>query len=435
MQTAAQIKDVTTLLQESIPLLSAAFAAGLSRQGAFVFSTRKSFATADEWDRACFAARIYKRGCPEVKHSESGEVRSLTRSEKSLVAPARTLSLEDALLWVGGLSPEVMVIIDAEFSRLNPRWMQALGHGRTHLFLSLESRKTFAAVIEVMHFLENRTQAGVPVDHLVCIGGGLVSDVVGFVAGLLDLTFEVVPTTWLAAVDAGQGGKTGVNFPPYGKNQIGLFHGATRFTLVEEAFETLPWEQKASGLGEALKHCYLMGRYPLEEKNDGNWQYLSCEFLQWNLAVKESVVQSDPHEKNVRKILNLGHTLAHIWEGLAEENKVSPLPHGVAVAMGVWFLAEEGFLLGFPKAYSLDLQKLFEPFKPQVWAPKENLKEAFFRLAFADKKNDSKVPMEPEVQLIIPPYGFWKSKKTRQEDYERRVKIEDLWCAFLKRFG
>ena len=174
---------------------------------------------------------------------------------------------------------------------------------------------------------------------LINLGGGMVTDLGGFAAATFKrgIDFINIPTTLLAMVDASVGGKTGVNFNGL-KNEIGVFADA-RFVIVSTLFlDTLDMPNLCSGYAEMLKHglindermwAELVG-FSLHNPDFAQLQRMVGE----SIAVKERIVQQDPHEKGLRKALNLGHTIGHAIESFAMEQG-RPMLHGYAVAYGL----------------------------------------------------------------------------------------------------
>jgi 3-dehydroquinate synthase len=174
-------------------------------------------------------------------------------------------------------------------------------------------------------------------DLLINLGGGMVTDLGGFVASVYKrgLAFINVPTSLLGMVDAAVGGKTGIDFAGY-KNQIGTF-SAAQFTYIDSGFlHTLPSQEWANGFAELLKHALI---------SDGKlWQDLSniqdiqnelrSETIQQGVQIKVEIVAQDPTEKGLRKILNFGHTIGHALESYYL-NTETALSHGHAVAIGL----------------------------------------------------------------------------------------------------
>lgn len=189
---------------------------------------------------------------------------------------------------------------------------------------------------------------------LINLGGGMVTDLGGFAAATFKrgIDYINIPTTLLAMVDASVGGKTGINFNGL-KNEIGVFAPARVVILETEFLQTLDDYNFFSGYAEMLKH----GLISTEE----HWQELLAfptgqidykvlrNLVGESVHIKEDIVQKDPYERNIRKALNLGHTVGHAFESLAlAEGR--PVLHGHAVAWGIVCELYLSFLkAGFPK--------------------------------------------------------------------------------------
>lgn len=171
--------------------------------------------------------------------------------------------------------------------------------------------------------------------QIICVGGGSVGDFAGFVASVLKRGVDLIqiPSTWLAAIDSAHGGKNALNVGNI-KNQIGTFHFPHQVVLVREILEGLPQERTHEALGEALKISLIQGKSlwkkwkPIKTWNtDTLWKLLPDL-----IDAKYQVVKKDPFEqKGYRHILNLGHTMGHVFE--AELG----IAHGQAVLEGLRF--------------------------------------------------------------------------------------------------
>lgn len=188
---------------------------------------------------------------------------------------------------------------------------------------------------------------------LLNLGGGMPCDLGGFAAATFKrgIDFINIPTTLLAQVDASVGGKTGINFGGY-KNEIGSFMQAKKVLVDIDLLKTLDSENLISGFAEMIKHAILDSDELLDETlsfdiENPNFEELK-ELVAKSIKIKDHYVTTDPHEKNIRKALNLGHTIGHAFESLALERK-NPVLHGYAVAFGLipeLYLAHKK--LGFP---------------------------------------------------------------------------------------
>ena len=185
---------------------------------------------------------------------------------------------------------------------------------------------------------------------MVCLGGGMVTDLGGFAASTFKrgIAFINIPTTLLAMVDASVGGKTGINFCGL-KNEVGVFSEAQAVIICTRFLQTLDMQNVLSGYAEMLKHGLISNkehwaellRFPIESLNRQDAEDSSdglASLLARSVAVKERIVEADPHEQGLRKALNLGHTIGHAieeWSFTPTKPTTSPLLHGYAVAYGL----------------------------------------------------------------------------------------------------
>ena len=174
---------------------------------------------------------------------------------------------------------------------------------------------------------------------LINLGGGMITDLWGFAAANFKrgISYINVPTTLLGAVDAEVGGKTGINFFGY-KNEIGAFYPA-KYVIISSAFlHTLHKKDILSGYAEMLKHALIHSQsdwtklleYPVDNIHFDELN----ELVFRSVSIKEHIVEKDPYEKDIRKALNVGHTIGHAFESFAIMHE-KPVPHGYAVAWGL----------------------------------------------------------------------------------------------------
>lgn len=173
---------------------------------------------------------------------------------------------------------------------------------------------------------------------MINLGGGMVTDLGGFAAATFKrgINFINIPTTLLSMVDASVGGKTGINFGGL-KNEIGVFCDSKFVILDTEFLRTLDAENICSGYAEMLKHGLISDEKMWAELVGFDLAHPDLQQLQRmvgdSVAVKERIVEQDPHEHGIRKALNLGHTFGHAFESWALKRK--PVLHGYAVAFGL----------------------------------------------------------------------------------------------------
>tara|TARA_Y100000591_G_C21808881_1_gene686664 strand:+ start:301 stop:1407 length:1107 start_codon:yes stop_codon:yes gene_type:complete len=208
----------------------------------------------------------------------------------------------------------------------------------THILNANEKNKNQKNIDKILNVLlkENFSRQ----DCLVAIGGGITGDVAGFAASIFKrgIQFINVPTTLLSQVDSSIGGKTGIN-TKHGKNLIGSFYQPKLVISDIEFLETLPIREIICGYGEILKHSLISNKsfYTFLGNNIENILKLKSPYIEKTIyescKIKKSVVEKDEKEKNLRKILNFGHTFAHSYEASLGYSK--KLNHGEAVLLGM----------------------------------------------------------------------------------------------------
>ncbi|QOI96202.1 MAG: 3-dehydroquinate synthase [Flammeovirgaceae bacterium] len=229
----------------------------------------------------------------------------------------------------------VSVLVDENTkNQCYPRLKQSLPAHQVITIPAGEQYKTIETCMQVWKAMTDQQLDRHSV--LIVVGGGVAGDLGGFCASTFKrgIDFILIPTTLLAMADASIGGKVGVDLGYY-KNQIGVFREPA-YTILSTVFlNTLPEKELRSGFAEVIKHALISDK-PL-------WDIIrvkSWKSQEWNSLVQHSatlkwrVVQHDPHEKGLRKILNAGHTIGHAIEThfLA---KGQPVLHGEAIAAGL----------------------------------------------------------------------------------------------------
>ena len=183
-------------------------------------------------------------------------------------------------------------------------------------------------------------------DCIISLGGGIVGDMSAFIASLTKrgMRFINIPTTLLAQCDASIGGKTGVN-SVQGKNLIGTFYQPD-FVLTDiNTLNTLPRREMICGYGEILKHSLISNRqffFWLSQNAkkiiyDKNKDILKKSIIT-SCKIKSQIVMRDEREKNLRMVLNFGHTFAHGFEATKKFSK--KINHGEAVLLGMSVAAQ-----------------------------------------------------------------------------------------------
>lgn len=195
------------------------------------------------------------------------------------------------------------------------------------VFPNGEGSKNLDTFEKIMNFLaENELTR---TDAIIALGGGVVGDIAGFSAAtyMRGIKYVQIPTTLLSQVDSSIGGKTAVDLPS-GKNLVGAFKQPSLVLCDTSVLKSLSQQTYLDGVGEVLKYAVLDQKV---------FDLLSCDkfdlidLIYLCLDYKRKVVEIDEFEKHERKLLNLGHTIAHAIEKLSDY-KIS---HGLAVAMGL----------------------------------------------------------------------------------------------------
>jgi 3-dehydroquinate synthase len=176
---------------------------------------------------------------------------------------------------------------------------------------------------------------------VIALGGGVVGDLAGFVAGTFMRGVPVVqvPTTLMAMVDASIGGKTAVDTPA-GKNLVGVFHFPAAVVIDPQVLATLPLREMRAGFAEIVKHGVIANEAYLREVASSASDLLSkagpdsdtmLSVIVRSIEIKAEIVSRDEREDGLRKTLNFGHTIGHAVEMVSGYS----LLHGEAVAIGM----------------------------------------------------------------------------------------------------
>jgi 3-dehydroquinate synthase len=235
---------------------------------------------------------------------------------------------------------------------------------------------------------------------LVALGGGVIGDLVGFVAATYQrgIPFIQMPTTLLSQVDSSVGGKTAVNHPK-GKNMIGAFYQPCLVVTDLETLTTLSQKEYRAGLAEIVKYGVIADARFFDFLETNYKKILNLDFeclsyiIETSCAIKARVVEKDERESHYRMILNFGHTFGHAIESLTEYSRFI---HGEAVSMGMVFAAE--LSLSMEKC-SEDVPKrlnaLLKNFGLPVDMPKLN-SSAVLESLYHDKKT-----MDQKIKFIL----------------------------------
>lgn len=237
----------------------------------------------------------------------------------------------------------VFVIADASICECYPWVTERFSTIQIEVGEQAKSWQTVDRVVgELLKFGVDRSSV------VVGIGGGVTTDLAGFVASIYmrGVRFVAVPTTLLAQVDAAIGGKNGINIGGY-KNIAGTFSMPESVIFDRSFLKTLPDSEFCNGLAEVIKAGIIgdVGLFEMLEQHTVSEiradDSLLEKLIQKAVLVKSEIVERDPIEAGDRKLLNLGHTFGHAIEHCSDK-----FSHGEAVAIGLCMAADRAFTMG-----------------------------------------------------------------------------------------
>jgi len=250
-------------------------------------------------------------------------------------------------------------------------------------------------------------QQGVGSDcTVIALGGGAFLDLVGFFAAtyMRGVPFISIPSTILAMADSAFGGKNGVNACGI-KNIIGTIWHPKLVMNHLGLLKTLPLEQRAYGLVEAIKHAFLSSSedtetvFSLWERCvNGDEEALEI-VLALSISIKAKIMMQAFENPEKRHLLNLGHTVAHGIEGLER------ISHGLAVVIGIWVetrLAVERTIADQEVVSAA--QRLLQLFPDHRVLSSQWSKEDWCHVLARDKKNVDGVPCVVFLEGIGKPF-------------------------------
>jgi len=289
----------------------------------------------------------------------------------------------------------------------------------SYIFTAGEASKNLDTVAAIYEFLiDNSFDRN---DVLLALGGGVTGDLTGFVAAtyLRGIRFIGMPTSLLSMVDSSIGGKTGVDYKAY-KNIVGAFYQPSAVYINISALHTLPEREFLAGMGEVVKHGFILDKaYHVFLKENAD-AILAKEtkvlqsMIRQSLCIKRGVVERDPKEKGERALLNFGHTIGHAVEKLNE----FALLHGECVSVGMVAAAELSVLRGVLKKEEADeIKELLITFgmRTEVSALE---KESLLEVCHRDKKADG-----AKIKFVL-------LKEIGQAFLDPEVTDDDMWTAF-----
>ena len=284
-------------------------------------------------------------------------------------------------------------------------------------FDASEKNKNIKYVNKILKILLNKNFSRQ--DCLITIGGGITGDVGGFASSLFKrgLNFVNIPTTLLSQVDSSIGGKTGVNTKE-GKNLIGSFYQPKMVISDIEFLKSLPKREIICGYGEVFKHSLILNKQFFKYLNINFSKVLNLKspFIEKAIyescKIKKTIVEKDEKEKNLRKILNFGHTFAHAFEASLGYSK--KLNHGEAVILGIKSAAKFSLSNNILKIKEFQLieNHLYKLKLPMNIGKFFSKKDLYRILSFMkkDKKNNTRnINLVLLKKIGVPIYKFMKS--------------------------
>lgn len=251
-----------------------------------------------------------------------------------------------------------------------------------------EGSKTAETVLRIYDWLvDGRAERR---DAVVALGGGMITDMAGFVAAtfLRGLSLVQAPTSLIGMTDAALGGKTGVNHPK-AKNLIGSFYQPCLVLADVRALTTLPGRELVSGWAEVIKHGLVLDPALVDflEDNAGKLGGLdpeaTAEAVRRSVAIKARIVSEDEREQGRRILLNYGHTIGHALEAATGYARFR---HGEAVAVGMMGAAMLGQAMGILPGEVVERhRRLLRAFGLPVSAPEVDQGDVLAAMAL-DKK-------------------------------------------------
>ena len=331
-------------------------------------------------------------------------VRTPDHSYPCLVVSGNAADLARALESVVGECP-VFVVIDAEVDAAHGEALRAAFDAsslRVKQTLNVQGGEASKSWTSVQSLLD--AWLAVPITRrsvVVAIGGGAVCDSTGFAASLAlrGVPIVQVPTTLLAMADASIGGKTAINTGA-GKNLVGTFHHPLAVLAWPAALSSLPVDIARGGLAEIVKCAMLESDAAMGdlESDAGALRALEPRAVLRGIAlacqVKARIVEADPSEAGLRKLLNLGHTFGHAVERIQGYGRIS---HGDAVAIGLDMVCRFGESLGVvPTTVTLRTRALLQALGFQL-APPIAAASVWLEAIGVDKKREGSA-----IEFVFP---------------------------------
>ena len=255
-------------------------------------------------------------------------------------------------------------------------------HYEVLIFLHGENSKSVQNYLKGIDFLaENNYRRS---DALLAFGGGVIGDLGGFISATYQrgMQFVQLPTTLLAGVDSSVGGKTAINLKQ-GKNLLGAFKQPKKVICDLSLYKTMDKKDFLDGVAETIKYSILSSKEMFYElfspikQDDLRLEYLVKRCVEY----KAKIVALDEQDNDIRRLLNLGHTIGHSIEKLSNYS----ITHGFAVAIGICYIAKLSYVLNLiTKETAKDIVNCIE--KNDLQTSTDFTPEEIFQNSILDKK-------------------------------------------------
>ena len=241
-------------------------------------------------------------------------------------------------------------------------------------------------------------------DCVVAVGGGVVGDISGFAAScyMRGIDFYNLPTTLLSQVDSSIGGKTAIDFDGV-KNAVGVFYQPKKVLIDTDTLETLDKRQLSAGLAEAIKMAATSDAELFSFIEDSKDLKADLpKIIEAAIKIKRSVVEQDPKESGLRRVLNFGHTVGHAIESASG----GKLLHGECVALG---------MLPFSSG---EVRKRLENVLKKYGLPTE-IKKSDALISYIS--HDKKLTKDGIVTIFVDKIGSFEFRKMTAEQILKRI--------------
>lgn len=259
---------------------------------------------------------------------------------------------------------QVVVLTDSNLDTLYPHYLDALAQHFSVEKIVVPAGEQHKSIEQATAIWQQLLEKQYDKDLVIVnFGGGMVCDLGGFVAATYKRGVRCVnyPTTLLAMIDAAIGGKTAINLD-HVKNCVGLIRQPDFVVPADvQLLKTLPQAELLSGFGELVKYALIASRPLFDELlqlDKLSAECLRSEWISTCVEYKNKIVAIDPDDVKERHVLNFGHTYGHAIESLCAAQG-EPIPHGIAVAIGILFECQKAKQEGqFPEDDFLLVEKL-----------------------------------------------------------------------------